>query len=285
MTSSKRSFARFTMRSHFFGSAKHILCSLVVAPCLTACNSGQPAPNGYNCGTLSSGHCYAITDFFDGKPKAYPADQSSEIFGYRTSISVTNQMARGDGFIDDEMWLLAFNGPGWIEAGYMYDFFGQGYFWAENDENTGIFVSHSVGPVSPGRDDYVLVEILNNGSNKKTSDQFLVVLVASNAAGTTTMAWDSGAVTNAMWSAGSDQFALVNFGQELAGSQGALAGLAVFVNNSWMDSNGIWRLQTADTTVDIASPPYGGWIQTPSSSLQSSQPNGGTFFTECCLPP
>ena len=256
------------------------LCVAAVA-WITACNPGQVAPGGYNCATPSTGpHCYAIAGDIIGRPKANAADQSSEIFGYSSNITVTTDMAPGDGFINDEMWLRAEDGPGWIEAGYIDDQFSQHYFWAENDENSGIFVSHMVAPVS-STDTSVLVQILNNGKNKQTSDDFLVVLVSTNASGTNNMAWDSGPITNAMWSVGFDQWAEINFGQELAGSSGARANTVVFVNNRWLDSNGIWRFQTDDMSLAAGAPPYDGWIQTPSVS----QSNGGAFFTECCLAP
>lgn len=265
----------------------HIICiftCVVVLIWLTGCNPGQPAPSGYHCGTPCCGHCYAIAIFSDGKPKAYPADQSSEIFGYKTYINVTTGMASGDGFIDDEIWLKAFDGPGWIEAGYKTDSLGQHYFWAENDETTGIFVQHFLGPIPQADvDNYVWIEIFNDGVPYTTSPLFSIVILGN---ATNSPTFFRASTSNAMWSTGQDKFAEVNFGQELQGSSGALANNAFFIHNSWMDSTGVWRVRTADTEVQINKPPYGGWIMTPSSTAQPGyQPDGGWFFTECCQPP
>jgi len=256
---------------------------VILTFCLLGCPPGQLSPTGYSCGNLSGGHCYSEAELIHGAatvPQQCTVDPTSHIFGYRTSISVTDGMHSGDGFIDDEMWLTARDGPGWIEAGYMDDtVLGEHYFWAENDEITGIFVSHSLQAV-PQADvgSYVAVEIFATGSDLTTSTSFTV-----NIRGVATNFSQTG-ITNAMWSASTDQFAEVHLGQELAGSQGALANDAFFVNNSWMDSGGHWRLQSATTTSSVDQPPYGGWVQDPCSSAQSSAPNGGTFLTRCCTP-
>jgi hypothetical protein len=257
--------------------------SVLLPFCLSGCPPGQTPPGGYSCGTLSSGHCYSETLFFLGKAapsQQCAVDQKSNIFGYRTSISVTSGMNPGDGFIDDEIWMRAENGPGWIEAGYMDDtVFGEHYFWAENDEVTGIFVNHDLQSV-PAADsgNYAVVEIFATGPDLTMANSFTV-----NIRSMTTNFSQTG-INNAMWSGGPDRFAEVNFGQELAGSKGALANDVFFVNNSWMDSAGHWRLQSAPTATAVDMPPFGGWVQDPCMSAQSSGPNGGTFLTRCCTP-
>jgi hypothetical protein len=151
--------------------------------------------------------------------------------------------------------------------------------WAENDEATGIFVNHDLGAI-PAADfsNYAVVEIFATGADLTKATSFTVNIrnMATNFSET--------GISNDMWSVGPDRFADVNFGQELAGNTGALANYVFFVNNSWMDSNGHWQLQTADTGTAVDSPPFGGWVQTPCSSAQSSGPNGGTFVTHCCTP-
>jgi hypothetical protein len=267
-----------------FGRLLAIAAVAVLASSLSGCPPGQPAPNGYSCGTLSSGHCYseAMSTFgASSTPLQQCAnDGASHIFGYRTSISITSGMNPGDGFIDDEMWLTAENGPGWIEAGYTDEyFFGQHYFWAENDETTGIFVNHDLQSV-PAEDDgsYAVVEIFATGPDLTKPSSFTVNIrsIATNFSQTD--------IVNAMWTPGPDRFAEVNFGQELAGTNGALANDVFFVNNSWMDNAGHWRLQSAPGVSTVDMPPYGGWVQDGCSSAQSSGPNGGTFLTRCCTP-
>ncbi len=188
-------------------------------------------------------------------------------------------MAPGDGFIDDEMWLLAENGPGWIEAGYWSDVaYGQNYFWAETDETTGVFVYHVLGPVMQADvGHYVGVLIAGEGGDLATTSQFRV-LVASQ-----TARYDITPIKNAMWSPGPDKFGKVYFGQELAGSSGARANYVFFTWNSWKDRYGGWWSQTTDEFANvIGKPPYGGWIVPPSLDPDRT---GGMYFTECCLPP
>jgi hypothetical protein len=188
-------------------------------------------------------------------------------------------MAQGDGFINEDMWLRAFNGPGWIEAGYGVGIPGAvclTYFWGENDENSGIFVSHPIKCV-PARDvnSYATIAIFNNGPDRATSDSFTIFVqnLDTNFSATT---------NNSMWSSGQTQSGLVNIGQELYGSNGALAGPVTFVRNLWMNGGGSWNYQTSDTDTQVGSPPYGGWFETPSVSYNNLGPTGGIFETECC---
>jgi hypothetical protein len=89
---------------------------------------------------------------------------------------------------------------------------------------------------------------------------------------------------NQLWnSAPAPWAAEINFGQELAGTSGASAASVFFVKNSWMDSSGVWRLQTLDTSSQVQQPPFGGWVETPCSAAKSGQPDGGAFVTYCCV--
>jgi hypothetical protein len=194
-------------------------------------------------------------------------DTSSNLFGYRLSIGVTQAVDGGNGFIDEEIWLKSRDGPGWIEAGYV-DQTSPTYFWAENDQANGVFVSHVLGPV-PAEDVgyFAVVEISNNGPNRRNSKHFTVSIK------THTQSFVQPDVTNDMWSMGTDQFGEVDFGQELAGTAGARADYVAFANNSWMDEGGAWHLQTADASVTSEAPPFGGWLQGPCDANKSSAPS------------
>jgi hypothetical protein len=243
---------------------------------------GQVSPNPYSCGTPSGGHCYSIALTALGRANAgsCTADNSSAIFGYRSSIGVvTNGMTPGNLFFNNEMWLKSHTGPGWIEAGYMDDaFLGELYFWAENDNSTGIYVNHFLSNI-PQSDfgNNALVQIFNNGPDRNTSSSFTVSIqnVSTNFQTTT---------NNPLWNSPPTPWAAeINFGQELAGTNGASASAVFFLNNSWMDSNGVWRLQTLDMASQVDQPPFGGWVQTPCDTAQSGQPQGGAFVTYCCV--
>ena len=67
-------------------------------------------------------------------------------------------------------------------------------------------------------------------------------------------------------------------GQELAGSTGAVADYATFVDNKEY-SGGQWAYETGGNVTAPGGPPYGDW--TPASQW----PPGGLFWTECCISP
>ncbi len=251
-----------------------------LATSLGCINTGQVNPQGYSCGDLTSGHCYCVFNALGGSPPTTTVTLCNPFFGFRTSIYVTNQMSGGNGFIDDEMWLISQTGfSGWIEAGYMTD--PQyptviEYFWAEDDNSTGVFIKHPLENV-PQADigNYAVVTVSNNGPNLTSSSSFTINIAnkATNFSTTT---------SNALWSSSSGAcVAEIQLGQELAGTTGAFAGAVLFINNAWLDQTGVWRWQTDDGGVKSQQPPYAGWIQTPSTADST----GGTFFTECCLPP
>lgn len=175
------------------------------------------------------------------------------------------------------MWLKPlFTGSGWIEAGYADGIFTPGeidYFWAENDNTSGLFVKHFVSTV-PQADfgQYAIIQISNDGPDRTSSSSF-TVSIRNQATNFST------STSNALWN-GSGNSADVNLGQELAGTSGAAAGLVFYVNNAYQSASGLWPLETSGGTVISDLPPFAQWVQIPAPGN-----NGGTFYTECCLPP
>jgi hypothetical protein len=157
-------------------------------------------------------------------------------------------------------------------------FQGELYFWAENDNSTGIFVAHYLSAIPPG--DFgknALIQIFNNGPDRTTSGSFTIDIqnAATNFQTTT---------NNELWNSPPAPWAAeINFGQELAGTSGASAAAVLFFNNSWMDRSGIWRFQTMDPSTQVQQPPFGGWIETPCTTAEAGQPDGGAFTTYCCV--
>jgi hypothetical protein len=237
----------------------HCAIGFAMLLCLPACNSGQPSPAGYNCGTPQAGHCYAIASLSD----------SGQINGYKTEILVSANTNPGDGFLTHEMWLDTF-GPysNWIEAGYTTDWvLGSHYFWAENTGPSGLFINHDLGMI-PQSDYgmYVNVAILNMGG-----DDFRILVR------TPTVTFDQ-TTTNAMWQGRG--YGYVNIGTELQGSRGASATSVLFLNNGWFDINHVFHFEAINFAITQDKPPYAGYLSEPSETNS----NGGTFLTECCLP-
>ena len=77
------------------------------------------------------------------------------------------------------------------------------------------------------------------------------------------------------------EYGSVTIGQELAGTTGAAAPMALFLYNRLFEQIGGQggHFENVDSSVSENAPPYGGWLATPPTS-----DNGGSFFTQCCLP-
>ena len=238
--------------------------------CVSESAGGDVNPNGYSCGTASSGHCYGETIGIGG------LDPNPKVYGYSSKISIPTRIQSGDNFITNEFWLSSASGPGWIEAGLIsLRVYGDYYFWAMTDQTTGIHTFHPLGPIAQG-DANVTVSIYNTGPNRATSPDFFVDLTTDH------MVWHI-PVTNAMWSVADqfNQYGRVHMGQELAGTGGVAATLVLFTENSWLDEQGNWDFVTNDGDLSSQNPPFAGWCHAPSSGGLG---NGGIFFTECCLP-
>jgi hypothetical protein len=86
-----------------------LLIAVFTVACNEECNlSGQPAPQPYACGSVTSGHCYAHFTMGD------------HIVGFRTEMTVRNRFISGNGLMTNEFWLVNYQGVnGWIELGYL----------------------------------------------------------------------------------------------------------------------------------------------------------------------
>src|ERR1700722_2293564 len=101
----------------------------------------------YNCGSVSANHCYGVAAW----------SQGGEFFGTYADITIT-AMDGGDGFLDNEMWLVDNQSSGckansygrcWEEVGYINQnngTSGEVYFWADaRPRNDSTFNVHILG--------------------------------------------------------------------------------------------------------------------------------------------
>lgn len=233
------------------------LALLALVGCTTPI--GQVSPQGYSCGTPSTGHCYAIASVGD------------HLTGFRTTISVVSNLLGGDGFITNEFWLINYSGDnGWIELGYSagkYEL--PKYFWARLDPDSHIYQSHDIVTIPQEEiGTRVTFDVHQTGE-----DTFVLSVEGGSTHFSTT-------VTANLWDGAYGGYAHV--GQELEGSTGAVASLAMFVDNHVYDQSFNLHLATeADHALDedVDKPPFGGWMQKPASDNQ-----GGVFATHCCAP-
>jgi hypothetical protein len=234
--------------------------SAVIVFALAGCTGSGTSPTPYSCGTPSTDHCYA--ELIIGT-----TDVPGGILGFRTSIGV-NSVNGGDGFINEEFWLLSTSGCRcWIETGYQEsENLGYYYFWAETVPPGVYGPSHDLGPVAPG--DF-------GGSAtfdvQQTGPQSFAITV-------TTPTASYAATSSNSYLSDPANSGFVEMGQELQGSTGASAGYVFFQDNMEF-SGGHWGYIPGGQ-LDIGAPPYGGWLDPPSSADP-----GGIFFTECCNSP
>ena len=239
------------------GRAFLLLGAILVLSASKCPSGGQPSPQIYNCGTVSSGHCYSEALLGD------------HLAGFRTTFTVVQQFLPGDGFVTNEFWLTNYQGnDGWIELGYQVNSIELKYFWAVLDPDTGIFTKHDIGPIPP---EEVATRVVFD-IHQTAEDTFVISIDGSKTHFATTAhvnLWDG--------SYGGH----VKMGQELAGSKGAAASLAMFVENQVYDSSSRRRFATAGDgpSEKVDKPPYGGWMQQPAVGNQ-----GGVFSTYCCVP-
>lgn len=249
------------------------------------CSSGQTPPSGYSCGSLSggAGNCWAAVTTCCGAPPPQGFFPPS-ILGYVTSIYVNQQINAGDGSIANALQLKASNTSSYIMAGYenlasaaVLQGCSAAGFWyfLEQIDNNGF--AHQCLVTVPQADfgQYAVVAIKGTGSSLPNTSTFFVSI-------TTQTTNQSMTVTNALWPSGGPQFASVQFGQRLIGSQGASSTSMIFYNNAWQDQNGQMHFQSYDGAIIGDNPPFGNWVTPPS---QSTAGDGGDFFAECCLAP
>jgi hypothetical protein len=232
---------------------------LIVLVLTTRCIGGQPAPEGYSCGGPSTGHCYAIASIGD------------HLTGFRSTIGVIANAKPGDGFVNNEFWLINYSGNGgWIEIGYQVNTVElPKYFWAVLDPDTGIFTNHNMDTI-PQEEVGTRVTF---DIHQIAEDTFAISVDGSKTHYSTTVQVN-------LWNGTYGGY--IHIGQELSGSKDAIASLAIFVENQVYDSNFHHHYATEvdrplDETLDR--PPYGGWMQKPTQDNK-----GGVFSTYCCAP-
>lgn len=239
-----------------------VLLSVLTLPLILGACGGQPAPQGYKCGTPSSGHCYGEVFL------SLPDSTLDGYHGYTTNIYTTEYITPGDGFITNEFWLTSIDCSCWIEVGYKSESVtGLRYFWAQRRASDGLFIRHDLGPVPAADLGHYGIYDIHETANGTFS--ISIVNQATNIQDSTSYP---------IWT--QHHWGEVTLGQELQGSTGASAGLVLFLYNSWYDGAGHKHYETHSGALKADKPPYADWLQTPTST-----PNGGSFYTECCLPP
>jgi len=236
---------------------------LVALLLLTGCG-------GYSCPD-PNGHCYAVASWTN---RAY--------VGTFLFVQVV-PLQGGNGFVDDETWLIDANNTGcaniqnmcWVEAGIIGLGTETHYFWADNRPNNGFFF-HDIGQVPSGDFNHqALLYIVSQNSLPGFANTYAVEIVPVGPGGSGPYLATS--TSNTMASQ------RIDLGQELDGSSGASAPDAVFsgmeyklAGETFQDS---LHTQDNDGSLILANPPppRGRWVTPPSQSL-----TGGAFDTNCC---
>jgi hypothetical protein len=176
----------------------------------------------------------------------------------------------GDGFVTNEIWLRNYTGvSSWIELGYTQDPRPLHYFWAQSDE-TGLFTPHDLGDIPPEEFDTPVTFSIH----QLQPGQFEVRIDGTRTHFTT-------ATHVALWSGTDGGYAEI--GQELSGTTGANAHLAVFDHNRALSRNSQWSWFTNPNITNPAAttegkPPYGEWLALPATDASE----GGVSSTHCC---
>jgi hypothetical protein len=228
-------------------------------------NCGPGAPP---CGTKSDQHCYGTVSW------------TGSFTGFSMELTAV-ALTSGDGFVDDEGWLVDYpggseNGMSWVETGQINEGvntdFSTDYFWAYGtdwchpDEQ---FTWFDLGPVAQNdltNNTWIAYKINQDPTTPSTWNitisyaQTGVVLFSETAPG---VSMNPNTVTE---------------GQELQGTNSAEAKLAFFGSNAFYKgaTKTYW---TTDGTVASGNPPHAGWWP---GSKASETGNGGLFFTWCC---
>lgn len=224
-------------------------------------NCGPGAPP---CGTKSDQHCYGTVSW------------SGSFTGFSMELTAV-ALNSGDGFIDDEGWLVDYpggseNGMSWVETGELNEGFSTDYFWAYGEDwcqGNQQFNFFDLGPVAQNDMDnntWIAYQVRQDSTTPTNWNvtisyaQTGVVLFSDTAPGVSMS-------PNA-----------VNEGQELQGTNSAEAKLAFFGDNAFYkgSTKTYW---TSDGTVTSGNPPTANWWP---GSKASETGNGGLFFTWCC---
>jgi hypothetical protein len=238
-------------------------------PAVPAVPRRSRKPDSYTC---TDTHCYALAEW------SAQALQTCCLAGDEVDISYTDLFG-GDGFVDNEMWLVQHNNPQcvdllnnindlcWVEVGMISepDFFsGTHYFWADMRPGD-VFWFHDLGPV-PNADKtaqtptgfFISQPFLNEFQVAIISLQGTLIFENST---NNTMVPDR-----------------VEMGQELYGTSGAhSAGAADYTFLTYYSGQFGLPIGVTSSTQLSGSPPFFSWIHQP-----AGENGGGEFQTQCC---
>jgi hypothetical protein len=288
-TKANRQFAPTWVLDLSFGLVL-ALC-LCLLSCQNSCNSGQVSQQTYPCGTNAGGGqpCMATVTYASGTPEGV-GQFFPNIFGFRTTVAVPSTIKAGDGRIGNSLRLSSGGTNSFIEVGYYSVKISQSIacptgggliYWAAEIDGTGTVIIDCLMQV-PQADigQNIGLEIASTGTDLTKSNSFKVSISAPS--GTIDVCGPTFQIrcSTALWSPGSGPFATATVGQTLVGSTGAAASTVAFVHNSYEVSDGVFDFETGESMVSVQNPPFGGVVQAAAPGTQ-----GGTFYTECCLPP
>ena len=234
--------------------------------------------------------------FASGVEQQPPGTFAPLITGYRTDVLVPRSMSPGDGRISNAMRLTgSATNFAYLEVGYMAipgvalncGANGGGLWYYVSSLSAGVVTTRCVQAV-PATDlgTYARLEIASVGMNPAQPSSFRVRITTPNTNIDLCMFIPC---TNSLWTAGAGRFATVELAQTLIGTSGAVAGAAIFKNNSYQRPNGTFTFQVADGRIFENKPPYFRQIQSPADGATNnktvSATSGGTFFAQCCLAP
>jgi hypothetical protein len=240
-----------------------MLCLAAALPLLTSCN------NTYNC---SSPHCYGRVDWENLKPAAVSLEATVKLM----------PMNGGDGFVDDEIWMVdsgnancgnygmcwlelgALAGPAWFSDDATH------LFWAENRPaaggNSAGFFFHPLATPSGNELNSHVDYVITRDARPVSGDGWIIAA--------TTSANQYVATTNNALNSPTR----VQIGQELYGTSGASAPIVDFDATAVGTSTTVWDNVEVSTDggIESDSPPIGYWQLSPSAGA------GGIFITRCC---
>jgi hypothetical protein len=254
--------------------ARLVLLALLIALLTLAARS--PHASNYSCGNPNTGHCYAYVQW----------EEQPQYFGvYMDLLQVAMNCPSGcGGFLNNEMWLTDYQTPAcanngfqacWVEAGFHASDGGGNpyYFWADaRPLKSNTYNNHYL-----------------NQADLADFEHFMIIKDGRNGAQGVFQVWiynDSLSVLFQGTSTSNNMSAnAINIGFELAGTNGASAGMAQFMRNIWAvkplgaDYTFWYNRQIDEGAVTSQNPPSGSWLISPALP---PPPEGGMWTTTCC---
>jgi hypothetical protein len=256
----------FTQR--YFELSRAIVATILIGS-LVGCtgqsyNCGPGAPP---CNTSSDQHCYGVVSW------------TGSFTGFSTELTAV-ALTSGDGFVDDEAWLVdqpaSEVGMAWVEAGEINEgidtlnntdyFWAYGLDWCQPDEQFMWYDLGAVAKADINKATWIAYEFRQDDT---TPTKWNITISYA----------DSGKVLFKEHATGiSMKPNTAEEGQELQGTTGAEAKLAFFSQNTTYNGSSK-KVRTDNGTVLSGNPPHAGWW----TDSKPSQTNfGGLFFTWCC---